>query len=849
MKKNCLLILIFIGFVSSIQSQTICGATAVALTPGTAQCGTSTTGGSFPDNATAPTNPCDNFYNDGEYWFKFTGTGAPLTLALSGLTNTYGGLFVFDNCPSSSPTCIASITNGSSTANLNLTTPSLTSGTVYYIAIVNWGTPNTNSFCLSSTVVSAPANDDCAGATTLTVGASCTYTATTNSGATTSSTAGTPAPGCSSYTGGDVWFKFVVPAGGEVKINTNTGGILDGGMAWYTGSCGALTLLECDDDDSENGSMPMISRSGLTPGSTIYVRFWEYGNDNNGTFSICASTPAVSGCSSASALACATSNLSGTTVGTTAAVNGTGCFLSDYGKWYTFTGDGQQTTISSTATGGFDHEMAIMSGSCASLTNISCNDNGGTNGNESYTFNTVNGTNYYVYIADYSSGSTTTGTFTISRSCGASTSGCSSATNLPCGTSSLAGTTVGAVSAVDGTGCTLSSYGKWYTFAGNDQQTTINVLGGASFDTEIAIASGSCALLTNISCTDNQLSGANENVSFFANLGTTYYVYVAYYGASGTSSDTGPFTITRNCGAVVAATGNQDCSNARQLCSDQSFEGNSDGDGITDLDATNEGCATENQSSWYFFSPVTAGTLNFTIQTNVDYDFAIWGPFPTKTCPIATTPVRCSFAAEYGVTGLNTVASDVSEDSGGDRWVSPLNVAAADVNKVYVMLIDNFWSTSDPFTIDFNMTNGLTLNCTPLPIDLVNFLGFTKENKNHLKWMTSSERDNDYFIIERSNDGENWSELKKIKGAGNSMTQQNYSFIDNEFKPSENYYRLSQVDFNGQKKEFNIVLIDNSNSEAVLLYRTNTIGQKIDEDYKGLIFEIYSDGSIIKKIK
>ncbi|MEI7802347.1 MAG: proprotein convertase P-domain-containing protein, partial [Bacteroidota bacterium] len=56
----------------------------------------------------------------------------------------------------------------------------------------------------------------------------------------------------------------------------------------YTGACGALTLVGCDDDGSANGLMPSISQTGLTPGTTVFIRFWEYGNDNNGTFSLCA---------------------------------------------------------------------------------------------------------------------------------------------------------------------------------------------------------------------------------------------------------------------------------------------------------------------------------------------------------------------------------------------------------------------------------------------------------------------------------------------------------------------------------------------------------------------------------
>lgn len=156
-----------------------------------------------------------------------------------------------------------------------------------------------NSTCMTINIScsgsgAGPANDDPCGAISLPVNSSCSYSSYTTSGAT--STSGPPAPGCASYSGGDVWFSVTVPSSGSITINTNTGGITDGGMAIYSASScsGSMTFLQCDDDGSTNGLMPMLTQSGLTPGATIYVRFWEYGNDNPGTFQICA-TPGSGG--------------------------------------------------------------------------------------------------------------------------------------------------------------------------------------------------------------------------------------------------------------------------------------------------------------------------------------------------------------------------------------------------------------------------------------------------------------------------------------------------------------------------------------------------------------------------
>lgn len=149
----------------------------------------------------------------------------------------------------------------------------------------------------------AQINDDCANAVLLTVGSNCSFTQYTTLGATGSS--GVPNPTCADYQGGDVWFKAVVPANGTLELSCLAGDITDGGMALYTGTCGSLTQVFCDDDGSGSGLMPYINQSGLTPGSTVYIRFWEYGNDIAGTFSICAkiATPSVI-CSSTNAGGC-----------------------------------------------------------------------------------------------------------------------------------------------------------------------------------------------------------------------------------------------------------------------------------------------------------------------------------------------------------------------------------------------------------------------------------------------------------------------------------------------------------------------------------------------------------------
>ncbi len=138
----------------------------------------------------------------------------------------------------------------------------------------------------------APANDTCAGAEALTVDPdTCANpTVADNSFATDS---GEAAPGCANYNGGDLWFTVTVPASGSVTIETSEvagSALSDTGMAVYSGSCGALTELACD-DDSGPGLFSKVELSGQNPGDVYYVRVWEYGNNRFGEFNVCAYDP------------------------------------------------------------------------------------------------------------------------------------------------------------------------------------------------------------------------------------------------------------------------------------------------------------------------------------------------------------------------------------------------------------------------------------------------------------------------------------------------------------------------------------------------------------------------------
>ncbi len=85
----------------------------------------------------------------------------------------------------------------------------------------------------------------------------------------------------------------------------------------------------------------------------------------------------------------------------------------------------------------------------------------------------------------------------------------------------------------------------------------------------------------------------------------------------------------------------------------------------------------------------------------------------------------------------------------------------------------------------------------PLPIELLWFDARRDGSEVRLDWATASERNNDYFTVERSADGHTFTDVIRVDGAGNSTTTLNYSDYDHWPLPGTSFYRLRQTDFDG----------------------------------------------------
>lgn len=323
-------------------------------------------------------------------------------------------------------------------------------------------------------------------------------------------------------------------------------------------------------------------------------------------------------------------------------------------------------------------------------------------------------------------------------------------------------------------------------------------------------------------------------------------------------SDNGScITTFTNLYTAPADCGPQDCENSILVCSDNTFNGTAiDGGDDLEINGTNNECnmVDENQSTWFYVNIGSSGTLEMTIDpTNGtdDYDWAIWGPFTSATaaanCPPISRPIRCNTSANTAATGMSTAATNNYEYEGFStfQWSNPINATVGDI---YIMMIDNWSASGSPFTLDWGGTAGLSCNSVVLPITLMNFNGVNLGKKNKLFWTTQSEKNNDYFVIEYSPTGVNWTTVDIISGAGTSTMTQDYSTTHRDYENGINYYRLSQVDFDGVTTKHKVISIDNS-GKRTLLKRINSMGQEVNENYRGLVILYYNDGSIKKVIQ
>lgn len=141
-----------------------------------------------------------------------------------------------------------------------------------------------------------------------------------------------------------------------------------------------------------------------------------------------------------------------------------------------------------------------------------------------------------------------------------------------------------------------------------------------------------------------------------------------------------------------------------------------------------------------------------------------------------------------------------------------------------------------------------------LPVVLSKFTATKRKNSVDLQWQTLSETNCDYFGIERSNNGNDYNELSQIRGAGTTISTNDYQYTDHAPAQGDNYYRLRQVDFDGSFSYSPIRVISMNNGKDINVIPTVAyadirldLSESLEADAQIDIIEV-STGRIVQTI-
>lgn len=486
-----------------------------------------------------------------DVWYKFVATATDATVQLTCNASFDGVIDVRSgSCNGSNIACADGQGTGGDEA---VYFTGLTMGNTYYIRVYDYGTgyPSDPGFTIcvwSTNAVSGPANDNCAQAITLTMGNSCTPV----SGSVDQATQSLAAIDCGGFSGDandDVWYKFVATAA-NANIELTGGATFDGVLDLRSGACNG-TNIACGDQYIAGGA-ESINATGLTVGSTYYIRVYDYasGYPAEPTFDICvyAGTPPPGNdmCSGATVLTAnstACTPVTGDVANSNAEV-GSNCIGDNaYDLWYRFVAPGPTVIVRVDGSTSFDAVYEFLQGSnCNNLSYQDCINSTGNGGIEEYQFQGLTtGSTYYVRVYPYDPANTTTTTFTICAfsppafdECGAATPLTMQAACNPVNGDAAGATNSGVFSNCNGQG--ESDDDVWYSFVATGGDVRITVDGNGTYDPIVHLRYGCPG--SSIACANQTGAGGTETLEFQGiTAGNTYYVQI-YDAGTGQPSNT-----------------------------------------------------------------------------------------------------------------------------------------------------------------------------------------------------------------------------------------------------------------------------------------------------------------------
>lgn len=142
---------------------------------------------------------------------------------------------------------------------------------------------------------------------------------------------------------------------------------------------------------------------------------------------------------------------------------------------------------------------------------------------------------------------------------------------------------------------------------------------------------------------------------------------------------------------------------------------------------------------------------------------------------------------------------------------------------------------ADVITIHGTYSGGGTICSGALPVTLSLFYAGTEKNNVTLYWKTEAELNNSGFEVQRRTDSSDWSVTGFVNGNGTVNEPSEYTFVDAKLQPGKYFYRLKQIDYNGNFEYFELslpVLISKPKSFSIGQNYPNPSNPKCRIDYQ-----------------
>lgn len=673
----------------------------------------------------------------------------------------------------------------------------------------------------------------------------------------------------------DVWFKFEVPANGAFEIvqdkyNLNT--VL--GLKLFENGCASLTDYSCangncDYTDASNCGTYLRVVDTSMAGDTMLIRASPYYNfDNRDSFRIginaipSSELPSNDKCANAIMLSVnSTLQVDTFDISNSLAESGGSC-RDDEDIWFKFVApsNGAFLVEGDAITLGDEPSLQLLMGSCGSFTAYECDSNcniysatNTCNGRFLVRDSTLANDTLYIRASRYYS-FTTYGTFSIGIQSFADTD---LPANDDCVNATLLAATQGNcfVDTFNNANTTYSDvptttcgayYGAdvWFKFvmpSSDDAFVEMSQVSSTTQDFRITAFSGGCYALVEEDC---NATGNYPDLSI-RNLGLAgdtvlLHVYSSYNNTVGDTfglcvkdtvlppirSEVGQYEINSNCQVLsgngwfdmVDSTGNlvmsidPGGSYLGQTCFGINIQ-----DSAADLRT-----ALDTFSNTAYLSP-----RNFFIDPSYDNSATVRLYFKERELKIW----RDSLSSR-GI-GVGASLQEFYEDSmriskmDGASLTNFLGGNPVQINPTVMKIRDSiimaeFTVTSfSNFAPLFNPGNAPT----PVPVNWLEFNGRKNGNQVNLNWSTASELNCSHFEIERSSDGHRFRVIGIEEGNGTVNTISNYRYVDKNPSNLKLYYRLRQIDFNGESSYSNVITIQ---PEAQLVISPNPFKNTIE---------------------